>query len=67
MHHLSRDFVVQRPECLNAKDSLDLMIALSEHDPVTNLKDLLSMTAMAEREYARLAHYRNQRAETKAA
>ncbi len=63
MHHLSRDFVVQKPECLEAKDSLDLMIALSEHDPVTNLKDLLSMTAIAEREYARLAHYRKQRAE----
>lgn len=59
MHSLSQDFVLRKPECLKAKDSLDLMIALSEHDPVATLTDLLSLTAIAEREYARLAHYRN--------
>lgn len=58
MHYLSRAFVDQKPECLEAKDSLDLMITLSEHDPVPSLKDLLSLTAMAEREYARLRKYR---------
>jgi hypothetical protein len=58
MHHLSRDFVVSKPECLEARDSLDLMIALSEHDRVATLADLLSMTAIAEKEYARLEHYR---------
>lgn len=58
MHSLSRDFVLQKPECLDAKDSLDLLIALSEHDPVSNLTDLLSLTAIAEREYARLARFR---------
>ena len=58
MHHLSSDFVARKPECLDAKDSLELMLALSEHDPVTTLTDLLSMTAIAEREYARLPKYR---------
>jgi hypothetical protein len=57
MHYLSRDFVVEKPECLDAKDSLDLLIALSEHDPVATLTDLLWLTAKAEREYARLRHY----------
>ena len=57
MHYLSRDFVVEKPECLDAKDSLDLLIALSEHDPVATLSDLLWLTAKAEREYARLRHY----------
>jgi hypothetical protein len=60
MHHLSNDFVVDNPECLEAKNSLDLMIALSDHDTVTTLRDLLSMTTLAEREYARLRHYRRQ-------
>lgn len=58
MHSLSRDFVIRKPECLDAKDSLDLMIALSEHDPVSTLTDLLLLTALAEREYARLLRYR---------
>ncbi len=57
MHYLTQDFVVEKPECLDAKDSLDLMIALSEHDPVATLTDLLSLTAKAEREYARLRQY----------
>jgi hypothetical protein len=64
MHYLSDDFVTQRPECLDAKDSLDLMIALSEHDPVATLTDLLSLTAMAEREYARLRQYQKKSPET---
>jgi hypothetical protein len=59
MHYLSRDLVVEKPECLDAKDSLDLMIALSEHDPVATLTDLLSLTAKAEREYARLRRFQN--------
>ena len=58
MHNLSRAFVAQKPECLQAKDSLDLLIALSEHDPVPSLRDLLSLTAQAEREYARLRKFR---------
>jgi len=58
MHSLSQDFVIRKPECLDAKDSLDLMIALSEHDPVSTLTDLLFLTALAEREYARLLRYR---------
>jgi hypothetical protein len=58
MHYLSQDFVVRKPECLDAKDSLDLMIALSEHDLVATLTDLLSLTAIAEREYARLRQYK---------
>ena len=57
MHYLSRDLVVEKPECLDAKDSLYLLIALSEHDPVATLTDLLWLTAKAEREYARLRHY----------
>ena len=57
MHYLSEDFVIRKPECLDAKDSMELMIALSEHDPVATLTDLLSLTAMAEREYARLRQY----------
>jgi hypothetical protein len=58
MHNLSRAFVASKPECLEAKHSLDLLIALSEHDPVPSLRDLLSLTARAEREYARLRRYR---------
>jgi hypothetical protein len=64
MHYLSADFVVRKPECLAAKDSLDMMIALSEHDPVATLADLLLLTAIAEREYARLPHYRKQSTES---
>jgi hypothetical protein len=58
MHGLSSDFVARNPECLDVKDSLALMLVLSEHDPVGTLRDLLSLTTIAEREYARLPQYR---------
>jgi hypothetical protein len=60
MHQLSAEFVAREPACLQARDSLDLLIALSEHDTVTSLADLLWMTAHAERAYARLSRFRHQ-------
>ena len=58
MNHLSSDFVAQKPECLDAKDSLDLMMVLAQDDVVMTLTDLLSITSMAEREYTRLSSFR---------
>ncbi|MGD2074815.1 MAG: hypothetical protein PVI91_01460 [Gammaproteobacteria bacterium] len=61
MQHLSRDFMASKPECLEARDSLDLMITLSEHDRVATLADLLWMITHAEKEYSRLVNYRRKR------
>jgi len=58
VNHLSSDFVTQKPECLDAKDSLDLMMVLAQDDVVATLTDLLSITSMAEREYMRLSSFR---------
>ena len=51
-------FVRARPECLEARDALDLLVILNQGRSVDNLAELLRITSHAEVEYERLCRYR---------
>ncbi len=51
MKHVTEEFIVANPECLDVHRALDLLPLLVEDENLESLEEVLSFTVLVEREY----------------
>lgn len=58
MKRVTEEFILAHPECRDVQRALDLLPLLVDDEELVSLKEVLSFTALVEREYEVLVRYR---------
>ena len=58
MKHVTEEFILANPQCLDVHRPLDLLPLLVDGENLDSLKEVLSFTALVEREYQVLVGHR---------
>jgi hypothetical protein len=58
MKHVTEEFILANPQCLEVHRPLDLLPLLVDKENLDTLTEVLSFTALVEREYEVLLGYR---------